>query len=608
MSFLDSVSKRAIGVHEIRANQPVSNAPYSALSPMSWQTNKQPMFSDYNDEDALFTAQRRNIYAYRCVQKISNSIAGLPYRVGDPLTFKFNLGAPLANLLGPAPGSPNPIMSAAQLWRYSIAQYLILGKFAWLINRNPKTKLIDSLYPLQAQYVFPIPVNRGYAGTNYFAGYRYGVPAMPGYIESINPDDIVFVHNMSWGSPLKPQSPFQAAGVTINIHTLIDTQDFSLMKNGVQPSGMWITPPFATKEDRDAFRKQFVSEFGGVQNAGKAMFGEREVEPGDSGSDSPDPVQWVATGLTPRDAQLSILRDQKVRDICMSFGVPLSVLGDSTLAKYTNMAQDRRNYWETCQEICHDITDTINIQLAPKLGTQVGWWDYRTVPELAPVPVLPSGSEAVAQVGVLYTADEWRAERGLDPMPEVVQPDPVPVDTNPVDAVVPPVNAPALMTSGRSAPRAAFVLRHVPEDRHAGPNHESLPSGHNTVHVLEQVMSKQLKVLFAEQAKTVQDRLKGRRTKHPTFAEDIFDKTFWENRMYGLLEPIFESQGYPDIQIRQMSVDITTQTLSQIESALVLPVHTDDPTRLISTVSDILLSGPERAFTLLSTILREVMV
>lgn len=599
---MNSLSKRILGIKENRAvtqrNQ-VSNAPYPALSPMSWQTNKQPMYSDYQDEDSLFTVQRRNIYAYRCIQKLSNSISGLPYRAGDPTSFNYTLDAKLAEFLGPAPGSPNPIMSAAQLWRYSIAQYLILGKFAWLINRNPKTKQIDGVYPLQAQYVLPIPINRNSTGDSYFSGYRYGTPAMPGYIESMNPDNVVFVHNMSWGSPLKPQSPFQAAGVTINIHTLIDSQDFALMKNGGQPTGMWITPPFATPEDRDAFRKQFKAEFGGVQNAGKVMFAEQEFQPGEDGVESPDSVKWVPTAISPRDAQLSILRDQKIRDICVAFGVPLSILGDSGLSKFTNMAEDRRNYWETCQEICHDINDTLNIQLSPQLGSQVGWFDYRGVPELAPAPVLPSGSEAVAQVGVLYTADEWRAERGLGPMPVVK---PVVAEPASVDPVVPPVNAPALITSGRSVPKAAFV-------RHAGhEKHESLPSGHNTIKVLEQVMTKQLTTLFIEQAKTTQDRIRGRRNKPPKEVSDIFDKGFWENRTYGILAPIFETEGYPEIQVRQMATDITVQTIGQLESALLLPVHNDDPSRLISAISDSFISGPERAFALLSNILQEVLI
>lgn len=606
---VDNMLIRALGLTENRAvtnstAKQVSNAPYSALSPMSWTTNKQPMYSDYQDEDALLVTQRRNIYAYRCVQKISNSISGLPYRAGDPLSFSFGLDAQLARFLGPAPGSPNPIMSSAQLWRYSIAQYLILGKFAWLINRNPKTQEIDGLYPLQAQYVLPIPINRNSTGNSYFSGYRYGTPGMPGYIESMNPDNVVFVHNMSWGSPLKPMSPFQAAGVTINIHTLIDTQDFALMKNGGQPTGMWITPPFPNSEDREAFRRQFQAEFGGVQNAGKILFGELDYEPGEEGNVPPVIPQWVPTALSPRDSQLSILRDQKIRDICVAFGVPLSILGDSGLSKFTNMAQDRRNYWETCQEICRDINDTVNIQLSPKLGTQVGWFDYRGVPELAPLPVLPDGTQAVSQVGVLYTADEWRAERGLGPMPVV---EPVVVELASVDPVVPPVNAPALITSGRAAPKAAFVLRHTVEARHSGSEHESLPSGHNTVKVLEQVMSKQLKVLFAEQAKTTQDRLRGRRSKHLTSAEDIFDKVFWENRTYNVLAPIFEAQGYPELQVRQMSVDITAQTLGHIESALMLPAHSDDPSRLISAITDSLISGPERAFALLSNILQEVL-
>lgn len=588
--------RAALGIRENRAVAKQS-APQGALSPLQWNSPNQPIYSDYSDQDALYTVQRRNIYAYKCISTIANSLSGCPFRAGNAQSYEKDLGAPLAQLLGPAPGGPNPTMSANALWKYSIAQYLTIGKFAWLKEYDDFGRVVG-LWPLQAQQLLPRPADRnakGFStGLSYFKNYRYGTPGTPGYVDVMKLEDVVYVYNHDWGNPLKPQSPLQAAGVTINIHTLIDMFDYSLLQNGGAPSGLIITPPFAQKEDRDAFRRQFQAQFGGVINAGKVQFGEREFEPGEDGSEPPDSVKWIPMGVTPRDAQLSVLRDQKVRDICVSFGVPLSLLMDSTLSKFQNSPTDRRNYWlETCSPLANDLEDKVNIQLATQLGPQTGWFDLTGVPELAKVPVLPDGTQAAPlEAAGAFTWNEWRAERGLPPKVEIVP-----------EAPVIPISAPALPAARSDILDAIGKRRqHSFELRHPGPDHEHVPSGHATKNVLETVMTKQLKLLFSEQAKATQDRLKGRRSKRNIV--DVFDQMYWENRTYEYLSPLLEAQGTEEQKIRSISKDITVETIGHLESALMLPVHADDPSRLISACADVFVGGPERAALMMNNALK----
>jgi HK97 family phage portal protein len=429
----------------LRAAAPVAHemrsAPGATIAP-GYTSPDQPLWQSWNAEAAIRNAYERNIYAYRAINRVAESIAGLPFLAGHPPAAA--PGSPLARLLSPPPLGPNLRMSAAALWRYSIAQYLTIGKFAWLVGRDTSGR-IESLWPMQAQHLLPVP-NTNPANDAYWTRFEYGNRGTGNYRE-YRPDQLVYIWRPSLADFRQPEGPLQSAGVNVNILKLLEQYDHSFLRNGGVPAQLIITSPWASPDERRGFQQQFVSSFSGAANAGKVAFAEREIDPGETGQ-AADSVEIKQIGISQRDAQMRDLRADKVNDICVAIGTPLSMLGDSRNSKFTNMAQDRQNFWENARSLMRELEDGVNIHLAPQLGRELGWFDTSGVPELQPLPVLPTGTDAATLITAeAFTVNEWRAERGLPPLAQPLLPPPTRV--GPVDPPV--VDEPAVASAFRTA-------------------------------------------------------------------------------------------------------------------------------------------------------------
>lgn len=643
---------RALGLPETRATVTTANvkAPRGAVASLQWNSPNQPIYgTNYKDQAALDLATTQSIYAYRSIQTLANAVSGCPFRAGDPVTKNIQLGAKLAELLGPAPGAPNAHMSSGQLWRYSIAQYQAIGKFCWVKGKDKKGKIV-SLWPLQAQHIYPIPAdtdkNGNPIGDSYFKGFQYGNPGQPGYVPMYTPDEVVFVYNMSWGNPLEPHSPLKAAASTLNIQIMLDMFDYALLKNGAVPAGMLITPPFATSEDREGFRRQFVAEFGGPASAGKTFFAEREFEPGEEEKEPSDSVKYVPMGTSPRDSQLSVLRDQKILDICVAFGVPLSLLGNSMLSKFNNMDSDRRNFWlERVAPLLQDLADHINIQLAPDLGPQIGWFDTTSIPELAPLPRFNTKDTVIdLESNGFITKDEWRADMGLAPIgytPLSPTKDAVTstvddqLSTDNVVGDAAPTKAPPMQKAlgGRSIedilePELLIAIRsrkklkpaidindaiktrkeHTFSVRHSGKDgHQNVPTGHLTKPLLESMLTKQLRLAFNEQRQSLDMRLGGRRAKQVTTPEKLYDQEFWATRMTEVLEPLSTPLSLSETELREWGQEIATNVFTVISGLFPSSPEILDINILRAGVNNVFELMPNHVLSVMSSVLNNAM-
>lgn len=528
----NNIALRAMGVSpsNLRAATVVSKrAPQGALSRMWDQDPSQPMYPDFSGEAAIELAYMKNVYTYRCVDSIASTIAGWPFRAGDQVSTRYRLTHPLAQLLGPAAGSANPNFSSYTLWRYAIAQYLVLGKFAWAIERNGAGE-VSGLWPLQAQHLNPVAAT---SGSNYFEYFQYGQRGQRGYKE-FKPRDIVYIYRPSLKDFRLPESPVQMAAVNINIAKMLDQFDYSFLKNGGVPAHLIITPPFASDEQRDGFQSQFMADFSGSANVGKAMFAERDIQVGESnGGIGFDTVDVKTIGTTQRDAQLSELRFAEQQAICLGWGVPLSILGDASHRTFSNAQDERINYLQqTCLPRARELQDGINIHLATLLDPTrkvVGWFDTTGVPELRSSPALPDGNEAVTiQAAGGFTWDEWRSERGLPSQKDVgldkiqtekekqAQITAAPAAKDAGSDVLPPANAPAAKT------------------RHAGPGHDPITSGHITTASLESALTVALRREIEAMARAAKERAAGKRSRRGEDVE-ILDVDYWRDRVSAVL-------------------------------------------------------------------------
>jgi hypothetical protein len=70
---------------------------------------------------------------------------------------------------------------------------------------------------------------------------------------------------------------------------------------------------------------------------------------------------------------------------CIALGVPRSLIGDASQRIYANADAEYRNFWTlTLLNEIRDLQDSINVNLAPQIGSEVGWFDLSKVNALQP--------------------------------------------------------------------------------------------------------------------------------------------------------------------------------------------------------------------------------
>jgi len=321
--------------------------------------------SPYDPAGAIKDAYEANVWVYGCVRAITDALAGLHFVAGPNLhdysTLRPSSG--LARLLGPPPGSPNPELSARRLWAHAVASYVVTGQFGWEVTgAGPSAQL----WPLPSSSLRP------QAGTT---SYFEGLGVVNGSdTRTLRKGSYVYVWRPSLGDIRKPESALSAARLDVDVSLMQDRYDHAFLRNDSRPASIIVHEAFAEVDERDAFRSQFVSTFGGVANAGKPVFVEAEGGEGVAGAVDIKPV-----GISQKDSE-SIARSRaKALAICAALGVPFSRL-DSSERTYANAETEDRTFWEArLLPLLGELEDEINTQLAPIVGSEVGWFDLRSI-------------------------------------------------------------------------------------------------------------------------------------------------------------------------------------------------------------------------------------
>lgn len=543
-------------------------SPYSQLS--------KTMVSEWNADDAIRLAYYANVYVYRCVFQCAQALAGLPFRVGldpeKPDVFDKGSKNPLAKLLSPPPGGPAPRISARKLWAWTVTQYLITGKWAWEIEGSKANGEGDivNLWPLVSCALNPIPTKSGDA---YFSGYQYGKPgANEKEIVNFGYDQVLYAWRPMATDYRQPESALMAARLNISVAVMQDRYDFAFLRNDARPAAVIVHEAFALEAEREAFKRAFRADFRGPDNAGKAMF--IEADSGGNENGVAGALDIKVLGLSQHDAMFIERYSQKISDICVALGTPLSILGDSTKRTYDSANVEHRNWWEgTLQPLGSDLQDEVNMQLVPRMNMdEVGWFDYSKVVALqSDSRLLALGAiiPLVVGEGLPITVGEFRdalglpAERPDDPINEAKleagqahkqeadmttngRPLGTPVGGDPSKAgAAPPAGPKAAPNAEKGAPgsgaqsgklegeietRASTRTREVREAEGRAID--------QTIAGLEPVFEDAMKRIFSKQAQSVLTRLGGRRgrkvekvadTAHGVdIAKTVFDPEYWQ--------------------------------------------------------------------------------
>jgi len=355
----------------------------------------------YDAGTAIASAYEANVWVYGCVRAITDAICGLQFVTG-PRRHDYSVlrpSSPLARLLGPPPGSPNPALSARRLWAHSIASYIVTGQFGWEVQADSHGTPV-ALWPLPSSAIKPLP------GT---ASYFDGLEVRDGgRVRRLRTGQYVYVWRPSLGDVRKPESALSAARLDVDVSLMQDRYDYAFLKNDSRPASIVVHEAFAEVDERDAFRSQFVATFGGVSNAGKPVFVEAEGGDGVAGA-----LDVRTVGISQRDSEAIARSRAKALAICAALGVPFSRL-DSSQRTFENASVEDQTFWEArLLPLVAELEDEVNAQLAPRLGAEVGWFDLREVRVLRQSRRLDRENlPQLIQAGII-TVDEARDALGL---------------------------------------------------------------------------------------------------------------------------------------------------------------------------------------------------
>jgi hypothetical protein len=478
-------------------------------------------------------------------------------------------------LLGPAPGRPNPKWSSTKLWRYVIIQYLMTGKLALLKEYDAAGRVV-ALWPLMAQHLNPVLSQP--RSTDYFEGFRYGTRGTNGYRE-FKPADIVYCWRPSQEDFRQPEPPMRLAQWGIQVLRLVDEFDRAFLANGGVPAHLVVTPPFDENNSRIAFRDQFRRKFGGPVNSGKVAFAEFTDESGDFGQGQGGVRQTVdvkVIGQSQKDSQMDILRDGRINEMCVALGVALSLIGDSNQSKFTNMDNDRKNLWQfTNNPLRIELEDNINTSLSELDGpTDVGWFDVSGVPELRKPPVFTEQGGMAAVAAGIISPNAYLIDRGLPP------------NADP-DMDIAKVRAGTIRdTVSTSLPAPGLPGTEPPADVVPTVKNELKTPAMKRVQAVRtdllEVVRGQLANELAAQRHELEQRRDGkrggrRRAHAQVDLSLVYDDAYWQQRMVTNLSPGLRAAGYDDDAIAGFSVDVTAAVRDQLDQTTDVDATAWDP-------------------------------
>jgi HK97 family phage portal protein len=387
--------------------------PRGATQRQAWASPSTPQIEEWNAEQAFRFGYCANVIAYRCVQLRANAIASVPIvagrKMGDAASIR--LDAPITKLLGPPPGGPAPKLSARKLLRWTMAQEIVTGRRAWEIETAPNSDRIVGLWPLAIANLQAFP-SKG--GTEWFRVFEYGTG---NEAVKYSPDQIFYSWDPSGTDFRKAESELQAARFDLSLVNLCDRYGIGFLRNNAVPAAIITVTAFPDDDHRQRFTRNWSSDYGGPDNSGRVAINE-------VGADGDGPVgesiDVKVLGLSAKDSRLVETRKDAMVEIAIALGTPWSKL-DASGRTFDNAEVEDRAWWETTLlPDLVDLQDDINMQLAPRLGDEVCWFDLRQVPALARriKPITQEVGAPALLFARIMKINEARADYGLELLPD----------------------------------------------------------------------------------------------------------------------------------------------------------------------------------------------
>lgn len=357
-----------------------------------------PYLSNWDLERAVRDGYDRVPWVFRCVDVIASNAAGLDFviRKGHHLT-----GDPIPrHPLLPVLNRQTNHYETSEVFIYRlVSQYLLSKKGVFVEVEYNRSGEPTSLQLLPPHFTFPIP-----DADTFVSAYRVQTPGQQ-WIDVPAMDDLVGKPKVLWikkPHPLDPYSgvtPLESAGLSVDTDYYARIYNRRFLQNDGRPGGILAVKGDLDPEDAEELRRRFNS---GPDGAGRTSVIEA------------DEASWIDTATTQRDSQYTDSMKGTRDTILLAFGVPISVMGDSSNRTYSNTDAEKSIFWEE--------TMIPHLRLiAGALDPLDGDPELYTSFDVSAVHVLNRfDQEEEDRLKQLYgagliTADEFREKTGRDP-------------------------------------------------------------------------------------------------------------------------------------------------------------------------------------------------
>jgi HK97 family phage portal protein len=363
---------------------------HAAPVPLTVLPNRTPVYPSGAFIPLANHTYRKNELIFRGVNLIIGGVLEAPLKVFDSAGNDLR-DHPLEALLR----RPNPVMSAAQLWRKTILHLYLAGDAYWLKVRN-RIGGIAELWPLRPDRVSVIADEFGL-----IAGYHYNIK---GDRSRLALDEVVRFHFEDPIDDYAGFAPLMAALVRVAIDNEASDMMKSLLQNYAIPPIAVMTQSALDESVVERLRQKWRKAFGG-KNRGEPAFLQQGMD-------------IKTLGLSMRELAFPELDASSQKRVLVAIGVPPVLLGQE--ATFANYEQARQSFYEdTVEPLQAELADAVEHSLLhadfDRTGRLGVWFDTSEVSALRPARQARATIAREAFQAGASTQNEYRAQIGLPP-------------------------------------------------------------------------------------------------------------------------------------------------------------------------------------------------
>jgi phage portal protein BeeE len=244
----------------------------------------------------------------------------------------------------------------AQVWRHRLtAQFMLSSRGVFVEAVRTRSGGIHSVYLLDPDRVLPVPGRRKKnpndpnekgvvvpiesfrvttAVANGSPHYDWRPPFDPDADAESQPTGIVWLRSPHPTMFERGMSPVEAAGLSVDLDRYARLYNRRFMMEDGRPGGV-----LSVKGDLDPQYEEVLQQ---------RFRGGPDVSNSRTTVIQADDMSWADTSGTPRDTQWGDTMDRTKREICVAFGLPESVVSDSSGETFDNADADYAKAWEHC--------------------------------------------------------------------------------------------------------------------------------------------------------------------------------------------------------------------------------------------------------------------